>query len=71
MTNLKLPTIAELQKSPLKARKEAIAAICFQAGLADNGEVLAEAEMLAMDPDPRPEKIVELWNRLRGEADVN
>jgi len=48
-----------------------IAQLCVDAGLADNGEVLAEAEMLAMDPDPQPERIVELWNRLRGETDVN
>jgi len=45
-----------------------IAQLCVDAGLADNGEVLAEAEMLAMDPDPQPERIVELWNRLRGES---
>jgi len=43
-----------------------IAQLCVDAGLADHAEVLADAEMLAMDPDPSPERIVELGNLLRG-----
>jgi hypothetical protein len=37
----------------------------MDAALADNAEVLADAEMLAMDPNPSPQRIAELWNRLR------
>jgi hypothetical protein len=54
------------EAATLRGMREEIAKICLSAGLADNSEVLAEAEMLAMDPDPQPERIVELWNVLRG-----
>jgi len=60
-------SLEEMKEAPVGLLRLEIAKICVDAGLADNGEVLAEAEMLAMDPDPQPEKIVELWNRLRGE----
>jgi hypothetical protein len=66
MNNSRLPTLAELEAATLRGMREEIAKICLSAGLADNAEVLAEAEMLAMDPDPEPERIVELWSRLRG-----
>ncbi len=60
------PTLDELKQMPVGLLRMEIAQLCVDAGLADNGEVLAEAEMLAMDPDPQPERIVELWNQLRG-----
>jgi hypothetical protein len=59
------PTLGELKEMPVGLLRMEIAQLCVDAGLADNGDVLAEAEMLAMDPDPQPEKIVELWNLLR------
>ncbi len=65
------PTLGELKEMPTGLLRMEIAQLCVDAGLADNGEVLAEAEMLAMDPDPQPEKIVELWNRLRTEDKSN
>jgi hypothetical protein len=61
------PTLEELKEMPTGLLRMEIAQLCVDSALADNGEVLAEAEMLAMDPDPQPEKILELWNRLRGE----
>jgi phage tail protein X len=62
------PTLDDLKQMPLGHLRGEIAQLCADAGLADNAEVLAEAEMLAMDPDPEPERIVELWSRLRGEV---
>jgi len=63
------PKLDELKQMPAGLLRMEIAQLCVDAGLADNGEVLADAEMLAMDPDPQPEKIVELWNRLRESAE--
>jgi hypothetical protein len=61
----KRPTLDELKElSPGLLRIE-IAQLCMDAALADNAEVLADAEMLAMDPNPSPQRIAELWNRLR------
>lgn len=59
------PKLDELKQMPAGLLRMEIAQLCVDAGLADNGEVLADAEMLAMDPDPQPERIVELWNQLR------
>ena len=64
------PTLEELKQMPVGLLRMEIAQLCVDAGLADNGEVLAEAEMLAMDLDPQPDRIVELWNRLRAEGEL-
>jgi hypothetical protein len=61
----KRPTLDELKElSPGLLRIE-IAQLCMDAALADNSEVLADAEALSVEPNPQPERIVELWNRLR------
>ena len=60
------PTIDELKEMPLGLLRMEIAQLVFDAGLADNAEVHTEAERLMLDPDPQPERIVELWNQLRG-----
>jgi len=60
------PTLDELKQMPLVSLRREIAQLCVDAAIADHAEVLADAEMLAMDPDPLPERIVELWNVLRG-----
>lgn len=62
------PTLDELKEMPLGLLRMEIAQLCVDAALADNGEVLAEVELLAMEPEPQPERIVELWNQLRGES---
>ena len=62
------PTLDELKKMPIGGLRAEIAQLCVDAAIADHAEVLADAEMLAMDPDPKPERIVELWNMLRGET---
>lgn len=61
-------TLDELKEMPPGLLRMEIAQLVFDAGLADNAEVHAEAELLMMDPDPQPERIVELWNQLRGES---
>ena len=61
------PTLNELEQMPLMSLRREIAQLCVDAALADNGEVLADAEALAMAPDPEPERIVELWRLLRGQ----
>ena len=61
------PTLNELEQMPLMSLRREIAQLCVDAAIADHAEVLADAEMLAMDPDPKPERILELWNLLRGE----
>ena len=60
------PTIDELKEMPIGLLRMEIAQLVFDAGLADNAEVHTEAERLMLDPDPQPERIVELWNQLRG-----
>lgn len=65
------PTLDELKQMPLVSLRREIAQLCLDAAIADHAEVLADAEMLAMDPDPQPERIVEMWSRLRGGTDVN
>ena len=62
-------TVEEIKAMSRSEIRTEIATLCFTAARADNGEVLAEAEMLAMDPDPQPERIVELWNQLRSDAE--
>jgi len=62
------PTLDQLKEMPIGALRTEIAQLCVDAAIADHAEVLADAEMLAMDSDPSPERIVELWNMLRGEA---
>jgi hypothetical protein len=62
------PTLEELEQMPLVSLRREIAQLCVDAAIADNTEVLADAEMLAMDPDPEPERIVGLYDLLRGEA---
>jgi len=59
------PTLDELKQMPLVSLRREIAQLCVDAAIADHAEVLADAEMLAMDPDPKPERIVELWNLLQ------
>jgi hypothetical protein len=51
---------------PLVSLRREIAQLCVNAAIADHSEVLADAEILAMDPNPAPERIVELWNLLLG-----
>jgi hypothetical protein len=63
------PTLDELKEMPLGHLRREIAQLCVDAAIADHAEVLADAEMLAMDPDPSPERIVELWNLLRQSSD--
>jgi len=60
------PTLDELKQMPLGRLRSEIAQLCVSAAIVEHAEVLADAEMLAMDPDPAPERIVELWSRLRG-----
>ncbi len=60
------PTLEELKEMPPGLLRVEIAQLVFDAGLADNGEVQGEAEMMMMESVPQPERIVELWNRLRG-----
>lgn len=60
------PSLDELKAMPIGLLRMEIAQLVFDAGLADNAEVHTEAELLIMDPDPQPERIVELWNQLRG-----
>lgn len=59
------PTLDELKAMPPGLVMMEIAQLCVDAALADNAEVLASAEALSVDPDPQPERIVELWNQLR------
>lgn len=59
------PTLDELKAMPLDLLHMEIAQLCLDAGLADNADVLREAEHLMLDPAPSPEFIVELWNQLR------
>lgn len=67
--HLHRPSLEQMREMSRSEIRTEIAALCFYSGLADNGEVLAEAEMLAMDPDPQPERIVELWNQLRKDSE--
>ena len=60
------PTLDELKQMPLGRLRSEIAQLCVSAAIVEHAEVLADAEMLAMDPDPQPERIVELWSLLRG-----
>lgn len=60
------PTLDELKQMPLGLLRMEIAQLVFDAALADRAELHAEAELLIMDSDPQPERIVELWNQLRG-----
>ena len=62
------PTLEELKEMPPGLLRVEIAQLVFDAGLADNGEIQGEAEMMMMDPVPQPERIVELWTRLRGKS---
>jgi hypothetical protein len=62
------PTLSELKEMPVGLLRKEIAQLCVDAAIADHTEVLADAEMLGMDPDPSPERIVELWSLLRGES---
>jgi hypothetical protein len=59
------PTLSELKEMPVGLLRKEIAQLCVDATIADHAEVLADAEMLGMDPDPSPERILELWNLLR------
>jgi hypothetical protein len=59
------PTLDELKEMPLAHLRREIAQLCVDAAIADHAEVLADAEMLAIDPHPDPERIVELWSLLR------
>jgi len=65
------PTLDQLKDMPLGLLRAEIAQLCVDAAISDHAEVLADAEMLAMDPDPQPERIVELWNMLRGVSGGN
>lgn len=58
------PTLDELKEMPPGLVMMEIAQLCVDAALADNAEVLASAEALSVEPDPQPERIVELWNQL-------
>lgn len=59
------PTLDELKEMPTGLLKIEIAQLCFDAGLSENYDIQSQAEMLSMEPDPQPERIVELWNQLR------
>lgn len=59
------PTLDELKEMPAGLLKIEIAQLCFDAGLSENYDIQSQAEMLSMEPDPQPERIVELWNQLR------
>jgi len=58
----------ELKQMPIRLLRAEIAQLCVDAAIADHAEVLADAEVLAMDPDPKPERIAELWTLLRSES---
>lgn len=65
------PTLDELKAMPPGLVMMEIAQLCVDAALADNAEVLASAEALSVEPDPQPERIVELWNQLHRASGSN
>lgn len=65
------PTLDELKDMPTGLLKIEIAQLCFDAGLSENYDIQSQAEMLSMEPDPQPERIVELWNQLHRASGSN